>query len=307
MPALRIGNADRFRTLTHRAFEDEMVVHLGGVSAGLARAADGAGVRAMIRLGIARAREHAITLRGPVRLYLELMVLLGSYFDSDPQYLWAPQILAERDAGDPLGCAKRLFGCATDYLDDVHGPDGGYRVRALARLRAMTLRGPCDPGPVPASPSEDRVISGMLGLIAELHPERAAHVGRSGLESLIRSGLLDARFCGVATPNGTALLIALMFSLGHGCTEDPQHTWISETLSDPGLTGPEARVRALEARTLEYLEHVELHCAGAGGRMTRRTRPSLSHPHSCPADAMPWDSVVQLGPLSTFECVPSRD
>ena len=46
-------------------------------------------MRKAIRFGIGRADSYGFTFRGPVRLYLELMLLFGSHFDTDPQYPWA--------------------------------------------------------------------------------------------------------------------------------------------------------------------------------------------------------------------------
>lgn len=276
MSVLRISGTDRFLDLSHRAFTDEMVVRLGALSPLLAQTLGDARLRAMIHLGIARAHDHGFGLRGPVRLYLELMVLLGSSFDRDPQYPWAAEILAEY-AADPMRCAQRLHVHAMDYLEELDGPDDAYLIGALSKLGAAARGGPTDLSPLPASLSEDRFIPEMLRVITEVHPVRAAYIGRAGLEALIRRGILDARFHGVATPRGTALLIALMSTLGHGCAEDPQYPWIAETLSEPGLSesdqdaldqdgpemsepeqdGPERRVRLLERRSLDWLERVE--------------------------------------------------
>ncbi len=276
MSVLRISGTDRFLDLSHRAFADEMVVRLGALSPLLAQTIGDARLRAMIRLGTARAHDHGLVLRGTVRLYLELMVLLGSSFDRDPQYPWAAEILDEHGAADPMRCAQRLHVHAMDYLEELDGPDDAYLNDALRKLGAAA-RGSAELGPMPASLSEDRFIPEMLRMITEVHPVRAAYIGRPAIEALIRRGILDARFHGVATPRGTALLIALMSALGHGCAEDPQHPWIAEALYKPGLDGPEPgetepseaepsehdvdgpepRVRMLELRSLDWLDRVE--------------------------------------------------
>jgi Aldehyde oxidase and xanthine dehydrogenase, a/b hammerhead domain len=61
-----------------RAFEDEMVVHLTDFSPPLAKAVKEDQLREAIRFGIMRAGEYGITFRGPVRLYLELMLVRAS-------------------------------------------------------------------------------------------------------------------------------------------------------------------------------------------------------------------------------------
>jgi hypothetical protein len=91
-----------------RAFEDEMVVHLADFSPPLFRAVKEDQLRIAIRLGIARAGEYGITFRGPIRLYLELMLLFGSHFDTDPQYPWATEILKDQAHGLQMQRAERL-------------------------------------------------------------------------------------------------------------------------------------------------------------------------------------------------------
>lgn len=62
-----------------------------------------------VRFGITQARNHGFTFRGPVQLYLELMLLFGSYFDTDPQYPWAAAILARQDSGSQMQRAEQLY------------------------------------------------------------------------------------------------------------------------------------------------------------------------------------------------------
>ena len=58
-------------------------------------------MRKAIHFGTGQTFSHGFNFRGPVRLYLELMVLFGSHFDTDPQYPWAARILADHDGNRP--------------------------------------------------------------------------------------------------------------------------------------------------------------------------------------------------------------
>src|SRR5258708_1898210 len=100
---------EAFRTMAEYAFETEMVVHLAEFSPLLSKTAGEEQMRKTIRLGIAQASSHGLTNRGPVRLYLELMLLFGSHFDTDPQYPWATAILKNLSAGDQMQRAEILF------------------------------------------------------------------------------------------------------------------------------------------------------------------------------------------------------
>lgn len=65
-----------------RSFESEMLAHLAEFSPPLFRAVKEEQMRKATRFGLTRAGEYGITFRGPLRLYLELMLLFGSHFDT---------------------------------------------------------------------------------------------------------------------------------------------------------------------------------------------------------------------------------
>src|SRR5271156_5932319 len=86
---IRQEQTEAFRQHHLHKFEDEMVEHLKKFSAQQCKKAGEPGVRQVIRLGLENAGKYGLTNRGPVRFYIELMFMFGSYFDSDPQYPWA--------------------------------------------------------------------------------------------------------------------------------------------------------------------------------------------------------------------------
>jgi hypothetical protein len=100
-----------------QAFEDEMVGHLAAFSPPLFRAVKEPQLREAIRFGTARAAAYGITFRGPVRLYLELMLLFGSHFDTDPQYPWAAEILQDQPSTPQMQRAERLYERTLDYRE----------------------------------------------------------------------------------------------------------------------------------------------------------------------------------------------
>src|SRR5262245_37100012 len=53
------------------------------------------GIRKVIRHAKARGATHGLTTERDLRLYLSLMCMLGSSFDSDPQLPWAAARLNE--------------------------------------------------------------------------------------------------------------------------------------------------------------------------------------------------------------------
>jgi hypothetical protein len=231
-----------------RAFEDEMVVHLADFSPPLFRAVKEDQLRIVIRLGIARAGEYGITFRGPIRLYLELMLLFGSHFDTDPQYPWATEILKDQAHGLQMQRAERLYEKTREYREAVAGPEDAYTLRALSNISVFARQ--------PLRVSLTNLVPSALEEMAYIYPQKKAYVGASGLETLIRQAVAAARICGFSTDRAVTLVVVLMFAFGHGCLNDPLYPWIATTLEDDAIGDSDARARRLERRALTWLDNV---------------------------------------------------
>ncbi|MBK7353861.1 MAG: hypothetical protein IPJ05_10285 [Nitrosomonas sp.] len=109
MLVIRAEQMDVFKKTALLSFEDEMVEHLAKFSPPLYKVVGEEQMRKVIRLGMSQAAQYGFTYRGPVRLYLELMLLFGSYFDTDPQYPWAAEILTNQESGTQMQRAESLY------------------------------------------------------------------------------------------------------------------------------------------------------------------------------------------------------
>src|SRR5690348_3667675 len=103
-----------------RRFEDEMVVHSRGFAPELCKVLGEEQLRVALRQAMARATTYGFTNRGPMRLYIELMFLCGSDFDTDPQYPLIGEIL--RAPGPQMQRAQQIHEGYLDYLENVSGP-----------------------------------------------------------------------------------------------------------------------------------------------------------------------------------------
>ena len=242
-----------FEAAAVRRYEDEMGAHLAAVSPQLFKALGEEQMRRAIRFGIGRADSYGFTFCGPVRVYLELMLLFGSHFDSDPQYPWAAAILSDRDTETQMERAALLREMTLEYKDEVGDPANADTLRALRNILARVRQ--------PLLISSEDFVSAMLQQIKLVHPQRAAYVGDEGLEALIHRGIDESQRSRFTTVRGMALVVMLMMALGHKCAEDPLYPWIARTMNDETITDPEARARLL----LSGLDQV-LTCLGDGER-----------------------------------------
>jgi hypothetical protein len=256
MLVMRTEHMEVFRAAAVRLFEEDMVKHLAEFSPPLVQAVGEGQLRKASQLGMKQAANYGFTYRGPVRLYLELMLLFGSHFDTDPQYPWAAEILTDRDPDHQMERAESLYQKCMDYRTQVAGPKDAYTLEALKNIAVLAKQ--------PLTLPTDEFAAAMLREITLVYPEKAAYVGNQGVSALIRKGMDGARMQRFSTPRGMALVILLMFAMGHGCGSDPLYPWIAQTLRDKAITDPDARAKRLEAKALTWLDHVLSNFAIAG-------------------------------------------
>jgi hypothetical protein len=238
-----------FHQASLSAFEEEMVERCAELAPAVSAGLGPERLVTALRAAIARAAEHGFTLRGPVRLFIELRFLLGSAFDADVQYPWARDCLARsgetREVGSDLeqmDCAAVLHAASIDALNEIQGPDDSHVDAALGRLLALATE------QLPSAAFDLPELA--LAAMEHVHPDKYAFVGAPALRDLIAAGTTEATRHGLSESRDVALIIGLMFAYGQGCTEDPLLPWIGATLADEAAATPALRARKLEEAAL---------------------------------------------------------
>lgn len=235
-----------FEQDVRRRFEEEMVVHSKAFSPRLCEVIGDEQLRVALRLAIDRACGYGFTYRGPLRLFIEMMFLRGSAFDTDPQYPAVVEVL--RAPGDQMVRAQQIHEGQIDYLDKVSGPGAGNVRRALQDLLVLAR--------MPLTLSAGDLVPDLIREMFRIFPQKVAYIGEAGLRGLIDEGIAASRRYGLSTVRQKTVMVALMFAFGHGCTDDPLYPWIARTLQDSRIVDPAARVDRLEREAIARLEHV---------------------------------------------------
>jgi len=233
-----------FETLEQNAqsrFEDDMVVHLGKFHPPHASAAGEEGLRRVIRTGVARARAYGFTLRGPVRFYLEQMILYGHDFDTDPLLPWAGRCLKAGGASE-LDRADGMHELGSQFQARVVGPDGKHEQAAIRRLLK---------DPVPAWMSGDLSDAGLGTKLQEVYPQKCAGEP-DGLRAIIGTCRRQAADWQLPTTTGGGLFAALAVGIGHGFLADPIYPWAAGTLKDTEGQPGQQRVEKLAHRAMAF-------------------------------------------------------
>lgn len=230
---------------SRRRFEDEMMAHSKEFAPPLCEVIGDDQLRLAIRSAMQRAEAYGFTNRGPIRLFIEMMFLCGSAFDTDPQYPAIGDVL--RKPGDQMQRAQQIHEGYLDYLERVSGPRAANVHKALRELLNLCR------GPLTFSKDFE---GDMLGHMHAVFPQKTEYIGDAGLKILIQEGIGEAREYKFNTPRQTALIVILKYAFGHGCTNDLLYPWIQRTLQDEKIVDPAARSARLEKKSITWLEHV---------------------------------------------------
>ncbi len=246
MLVIRAEQIYKFEDAAMRAFEDEMTLHAARFSPALYSVIGEAQLRVAVIQVLRKASVHGFTLKGPMRLFVELMLMCGSSFDCDPQYEAITEALKGR--GMEMSRAENMRIAHHEYLVEVAGTNNTNINNALFRLAefAGNFEENDDKG------FEDRLLYELKAGF----PERARYCGEQALRDMIRKGRSDAVSFGLPSMRSQALLVILNSAFGHGCASDPLYPWISQTLTDKRIADPKARADRLERKAMTWLHHV---------------------------------------------------
>ena len=246
MLVIRKEQKDVMEAAAAVSFESELAGHIKDFSPLHADAIGDDAINNAVRLGIERAKTYGLTKRGPVRFFVEMMVMFGSEFDTDPLLPWANGVLTNPSIKDELERADILHEAMLEYFAEVAGKDKEHLFDSMRRFGKARLEDFHTQG--------TRFSDAVMALLKTSYPQRCTYLGDEALQELIESGKEEARSRLITSAKGGGLLIVLMFQLGHAATRDPLFPWISAALNDESVTDPNERIKNLRAKSVKYLE-----------------------------------------------------
>ena len=277
MLRIRKEQYEELGKISLKRFEDSMVEHIKEFFPEKYEALGETVVRNVIEDGVDRAEAHGFETEPDVSMYIDLMLLLGSNFDTDPQLPWAAEILQEESTEDeskedeltedeskedeltedesiedesiaePVGQVEKLYDQAIEYLDRIEGPEDEYLVNALDEFSDISFE------EFPLTRSEDTKNT-TVSFLQRIWPEKCQVVGHAALPNLIRYGEESAQRYRITSQRGVALYIVLMFMLGSGFDTDPQFPWAATVLKDESIINEAARIDQLYKKAIAFLD-----------------------------------------------------
>jgi hypothetical protein len=244
---IRSQQVESFEDAATRRFENRTLEHLKQFAPRHVQIMGDSGTRRFMNHAIERASSYGLSTEHDLWLYMDLMILLGSAFDEDPQLPWARTTLDDPSAGDASGRLHRLQDKALAYLNRVAGPNNEYVDAAAARM--LENQDSLVPNADGAA-----FVPGLARTIQHVYPEKAAYLGDDGVHQLVNGAIRAAQARGIATRAGVTIASVLQLMLGTGVFEDLQFPWVSAVLDSLTFPTPDQRIEALRTQGLTYLK-----------------------------------------------------
>ncbi len=240
------SQADIFRQAALAHFEDDMLAHVKKFFPNHFRAIKETGIRNTIRYAQLQAQKNGFTSKRNVCLYLNTMLVLGSNFDTDPQYPWAAEMLHAEKITDPKNRVDQLVNKMLDTFGQIRGPRYAdiNRVFLYVKNNAAELF-----EKISNSPAGEEIV-----LLQFVYPKKALVVGDAALQALLQLGKIRAADYGITAPPLVLLYTVFMFLCGAGFDKDPQFAWAETTLKDVLATGQQDKMASLYRTAVKSLE-----------------------------------------------------
>ncbi len=256
MLIIRKEQMEIFEQTALRNFENDMIDHLKDFSPGHSRALGPDGVRKTVRLGIDRAATYGLTDRGPVMFYIEMMFMLGSYFDSDCQYPWAPRILTDETIEQQAERADTLFDQLMEFVDMAAGPGREYAIESLTKAGRLDFKELCH--------VQTGMKADLLSRLRHNYPQKCRFIGEAALNELVEKGRETAQNYSLENDAGIICFTWLMFTLGHGFDRDPLYPWCESILNSEDIDDPLKRAEKLYSVFRVYITKAIEHLTSNG-------------------------------------------
>ncbi len=235
---------DTFDKYSSAGFEASAADYLRETFPEKCEAIGNAALPAIVSFGRKQAEAHQFRTERTIVMYLHLMFMLGSRFDSDPLFPAGAEILNDKEIAEEQKRMELLWDKAGEYGLAVLGPEEEYLDEALKKLDQEVKDG------LPAF-SGGGAETYMFQRLNAIFPEKVSFLGEPAIRAMIQNGFQRASAYGLAGRDPIYTYIVLMLMLGSDFDSDPQYGWASSVLK--GENDPVVRAKRLHPEAVKYL------------------------------------------------------
>ncbi|CBA30531.1 hypothetical protein ACMSX5_003873 [Cronobacter turicensis] len=162
------SQVDLLKRMSFDSYVSELTEHAQSVLPGLISSVRLEDVRTYIEQGILFAQKMGYTQRGPVRLYIDMMLMFGANFGKDPLYQWLTGECRENHLTQ-IEKSMILYSRLDKYIKVVYGDDGFFFKESYDRFRFFSMER--------FSVSSKYNHALLRNILREIYPQRFDFIG----------------------------------------------------------------------------------------------------------------------------------
>lgn len=201
-----------FDMYSANSYVSEIVQHCKNVFPLIYKSVNESHLRTNIAKLIEKAARSNVTQRGPLQLYFDMAVTLGSEFETDPMYSDLSFKPDQFPSSNQLEISLSIHKEFSTYIENVIGEDGKYAKDFLIRSNAEDF----------SSIHENVFSDVMYKLLNEIYPQKCEYLGGEKLNAIIDLGIVNSKKYN-PSPKVQASYIMLTFIVGHGFEKEIFH------------------------------------------------------------------------------------
>lgn len=204
------NQVDVLKKISIESYIDEIAEHCGVIFPRLIPLYRKEDFCSHIQQGITLAKKAGYTQRGPVRLYIDMMIILGANFERDP--LFQGLKIEEQKCLPQIERSVMLCGLLDDYLAKVYGDNGCFFKESLENFKYSSVKFLSD---------RTRFSNeGLHELLREIYPQRYDFAGYDAVNALIVLSGASCEKYNLKRKGHKSYLALIMFLFGCSFEQD---------------------------------------------------------------------------------------
>lgn len=204
------SQVDVLKKISFESYIGELTEHCGVIFPELISLNRKEDFRSCIQLGITLARKAGYTQRGPIRLYIDMMIILGMNFECDPLFHWLKT--EEQKVLSQIERSIMCCGLLDDYLARVYGVNGCFFKKSLEKFKDYSVK--FLPEKIGSSNAE------LHELLRDIYPQRYDFAGYDAVNDLITLSGVGCERYKLKRDSHKTYLILIMFLFGCSFEQD---------------------------------------------------------------------------------------
>ncbi|MDR0218921.1 MAG: hypothetical protein LBI71_08580 [Enterobacteriaceae bacterium] len=228
------------------AYIDELIVHCNESYPYLEIKSGQNGLKEALKIAVEKAKNKGFDQRGPVQFYIDLQILFGTEFQTDPQYSWIKTILDNNVNIGQIEKTTLLYHEVTQYLNAVHGEQDEYLKASIIKFQNINIEH--------LNVQWNTYESNIYSLLKSLFPQKYRFIQQNDIKKLIQFSVEKSNQYHIENANKSAFLVLTMFLLGHEFDQDIFLPNLNARLFKQYYFDTDSFIMELERQVKDYLK-----------------------------------------------------